>query len=284
MSPYELTKRNDFRYLVTIALCIGLYMHGSKNISGARDFQSLMGLGLGTLSSKTLIRNDIESRDWSGLLANVVMANTPQVILSMLYFTYNGLFTSIALATEWDSYARHRKGLRVSSPPVGAQRTTYFLQLPYRYSLPLLAISGLLHWLVSQSIFLVFIEIYRDTVSERAFSGTTGSSSTRTIEPINNFITCGWSPAGVFSVIMVGVGMVVFLLATAFRRLGGSGMPVAASCSAAISAACHAVPYDEMACVKQLQWGVTSVEPGGKGHCGFSSEWVDVPRQGEMYS
>jgi hypothetical protein len=83
---------------------------------------------------------------------------------------------------------------------------------------------------------------------------------------------------------MVGVGMVLFLLATGVRRLGGSGMPVAASCSAAISAACHAVPYDEMACVKQLQWGVTSVERGGKGHCSFSSEWVDVPRQGEMYS
>jgi hypothetical protein len=283
MSPYELTKRNDFRYLLAIAICIGFYMYGKSDMQGATDFQLLMGLGLGTLSSKTLMGNDGRVGLLNRLLTNVIMANSPQVVLSILYFTYNGLFTSIALATEWDSYARHRKGLRVSSPPVGAQRTTYFLQLPYRYSLPLLAISGLLHWLVSQSIFLAFIEIYRDPVSERVSSGTTGSS-TRTIEPINNFITCGWSPAGVFSVIMVGVGMVVFLLATAFRRLGGSGMPVAASCSAAISAACHAVPYDEMACVKQLQWGVTSVERGGKGHCSFSSEWVDVPRQGEMYS
>jgi hypothetical protein len=284
MSPYELTKRNDFRYLLAIAICIGFYMYGKPDMQGATDFQSLMGLGLGTLSSKSLMGNDGRVGLLNRLLTHVIMANSPQVALSILYFTYNGLFTSIALATEWDSYARHRKGLRVSSPPVGAQRTSYFLQLPYRYSIPLLAISGLLHWLVSQSIFLVFVEIYHDSVTEKDFSGTVTGSSTGTAEPIDKYITCGWSPAGVFSVIMVGGGMVLFLLASGFRRLGGSGMPVAASCSVAISAACQALPYDVMACEKPLQWGVTSVEPGGKGHCGFSSEWVDVPEQGVMYS
>lgn len=42
-----------------------------------------------------------------------------------------------------------RKGLRVTQPH-GYQRSSYFLQLPYRWSLPLIVISGTLHWLLSR--------------------------------------------------------------------------------------------------------------------------------------
>ena len=259
-------------------LCAALYMVGIAPISGAKDFSSLMALGLGTLSSKTIMQTVTMGRGWGSLLGSVVLANTPQVVMSLLYFTYNGLFTSISLATEWDSYARHRKGLRVSSSPVGAQRTTYFLQLPYRYSLPLLVISGLLHWLISQSIFLVFVEIYRDSVDTMS----TEAGTTKRV-PAFDYTTCGWSPAGVVSVIIVGVAMVLFLLFSGSRRLR-SNMPVAGSCSAAISAACHPVPYDKMAGLELLQWGVTSLEGDEKGHCSFSSGEVDAAKRGAMYS
>ncbi|KAK4234231.1 hypothetical protein C8A03DRAFT_38010 [Achaetomium macrosporum] len=262
-------------YVLAIALCIFLFSFGYGHISGSRDLSSLMALGLGTLSSKTIIQSDFFGRGWTNLLANVVMANSPQAIMSMLYFTYNGLFTSISLATEWDSYARHRKGLRVSSAPVGAQRAEYFLQLPYRYSIPLLAISGVLHWLISQSIFLVFVEVYQDSVDE--------SKGAR--EPAFNYTTCGWSPAGVLSVIAVGIVMVGFLLASGSRKLSSGVMPVAGSCSAGVSAACHAVPYDEMACVEPLRWGATCYEEDEKkGHCSFSSAEVDTPFEGVLYS
>ena len=49
------------------------------------------------------------------------MANSPQIVMSVLYFTYNGLFASILLAVEWDGYAQRRKGPCVSSSPAGAQ-------------------------------------------------------------------------------------------------------------------------------------------------------------------
>lgn len=255
-------------------------MVGIAPIVGAKDFSSLMALGLGTLSSKTIMQTVTMGRGWSSLLRSVLLANTPQVVMSLLYFTYNGLFTSIALATEWDNYARRRKGLRVSSSPVGAQRTTYFLQLPYRYSLPLLVISGLLHWLISQSIFLVFVEIYRDSVAD--IGAGTGSDKTKRVAA-SDYTTCGWSPAGVVSVIIVGIAMVLFLLFSGSRRLGSS-MPVAGSCSAAISAACHPVPYDKMVGLEPLQWGVTSFEGDEKAHCSFSSGEVDAPKRGVMYS
>jgi hypothetical protein len=47
-----------------------------------------------------------------------------------------------------------RKTLRVSAP-VGIQRSSYFVSMPLRYGIPLIATMSLLHWLVSQSLFVV---------------------------------------------------------------------------------------------------------------------------------
>lgn len=249
-------------------------------MDGAKDFRSLMSLGLGTLNSKTIMRLDGMASSLNNLVRNIIMANSPQVIASMLYFLYNGLFTTLSLATEWDTYARHRKGLRVSSSPMGAQRTAYFLQLPYRYSLPLLTTSGVLHWLISQSIFLVFLEMYRDWVTE---SGTGGGTGIDGGVPVMGTTTCGWSPAGVISGIVIGIAMIIILVISGSRRLG-SCMPVAGSCSAAIAAACHLMPYKETACEEPLQWGATVHEQGGKeGHCSFSSGEVEPPKPGMLY-
>lgn len=95
--------------------------------------------------------------DAAGIPFNAWLANLPQIFLSALYFSVNRLCTSLYFAYEWNKYATRRKGLRVTSPK-GDQRSTYFLQLPFRYAIPLVAISGLMHWLLSQSIFLVRFE------------------------------------------------------------------------------------------------------------------------------
>jgi hypothetical protein len=47
-----------------------------------------------------------------------------------------------------------RKTLRVSAP-VGIQRSSYFVSMPLRYGIPLISTMSLLHWLVSQSLFVV---------------------------------------------------------------------------------------------------------------------------------
>ncbi|KAF2028392.1 hypothetical protein EK21DRAFT_27986, partial [Setomelanomma holmii] len=110
----------------------------------------IMSLGFGKLDVRTMIQNHTKD-----LITNAMVVNSPQLVLSWVYFSYNGLLTLLALAREWESYALHRKGLRISGVPQGAQRSTYFLQLPYRIGLPFMAISAFLHWLVSQSFFLV---------------------------------------------------------------------------------------------------------------------------------
>ncbi|KAK8131082.1 hypothetical protein PG984_007520 [Apiospora sp. TS-2023a] len=87
----------------------------------------------------------------------LLVANLPQLILSFCYLLINNLFTQLQAEQEWNSYAQTYKPLRVSYPE-GGQLSTYRLQLPYKYSVPLIAMSAVLHWLVSNSIYFLVID------------------------------------------------------------------------------------------------------------------------------
>jgi hypothetical protein len=98
----------------------------------------------------------VEPRHNNLLLAGV-QTNWPQALIAICYYGYNGLFTNFLVAEEMSRFAVYRKGLRLSSRTCGAQRSTYFLSLPYRYAIPISAIGGILHWLCSQSLYLVSV-------------------------------------------------------------------------------------------------------------------------------
>ncbi|KAI9770842.1 MAG: hypothetical protein M1839_003037 [Geoglossum umbratile] len=197
------------------------------------------------------------------LIANVLPANSPQAVLSFLYLTYNGIFTCMLSADEWGRLAHQRKTLRVTSP-AGNQRSNYYLQLPYAFALPLLAISGTLHWLVSQSIFLARVAYYDVN------GNYNGNFS---------FSTCGYSCIAIIFVIAVGSVVVLGGIGFGFRRYP-AGIPLAAGCSAAISAACHPSPHeDEDASVLPLRWGAVSTD-----HCSFSAGPVENPVAGSLYA
>ncbi len=89
----------------------------------------------------------------SSLLATTFIVNLPQLILSIYYVTFNSIFTYLVTELEWASYGTAYKTLRVTDKK-GAQRSTHRLQLPYRYSVPLLLSSTLLHWLYSKSTYV----------------------------------------------------------------------------------------------------------------------------------
>ena len=65
------------------------------------------------------------------------------------------------------------------------------------------------------------------------------------------------------------------------------GMPLAGSCSMAISAACHPIEQvdddDESISEKELKWGVVTTAVDGLGHCAFSAEDVGVIVEGKVY-
>ena len=226
-----------------------------------RSFSHQWLIGYGTVTQDSMF-------DWnlagsSGLHLNALVTNLPQVVLSFLFLLYNGLFTSMLLADEWNGYARERKPLRVTDPR-GAQRSTYRLQLPYRYGVPLLTASATLHWLVSQSLFLVNMTGYR----------TKGQDI---ILPLS---TIGYSCIAIITVIFLGVIMIFLEVLNGFRV--HQGMPLAGSCSAAISAACHRPEEDVDAATKPVMWGVVSSEDG-VGHCCFTSFEFSRPVPGEHY-
>jgi hypothetical protein len=85
-------------------------------------------------------------------MGNAFKVNLPQLGVSITYLAYNGLFTRMIAEKEWLGFSKEFKALRVSRPK-GSQRSTYRLQLPYRWSIPLMACSGVLHWLVSNCIY-----------------------------------------------------------------------------------------------------------------------------------
>lgn len=182
------------------------------------------------------------------------------------------------LAQEWESYATHRKTLRVSFPQ-GNQRSTYWLQLPYRYGIPLLVASAILHWLVSQSLFLARIISLDEDDREVADSSVS---------------SCGYSNIALVFVIGLGSLLVMSALTFGSRRFC-TVMPLARSCSAAISAACHPPETDTDAAFKAVRWGVVEegyeakiVEIAGKDvdvrHCCFTSLKVTMPIQDECYA
>ncbi|KAF5707581.1 hypothetical protein FMUND_11015, partial [Fusarium mundagurra] len=211
-------------YGIAFGVSCFLLAWGIRELPGPHDIKSLWNLGFGAATEFTIIRGfSWEDTGDESLFWNVLVSNLPHLVFSLLYFQYNGLFTCMAAAKEWSDFGRKRNPLRVSSNPRGQQRSRYFLQLPYRFSIPLLIVSILMHWMLSQSIFIVAVE-------------------KRDITRPNNWywslLTCGYSPIAIIFVIVTSVFMAAALMITACRRLP-TAMPVAASCSLAIAAACH---------------------------------------------
>jgi hypothetical protein len=94
--------------------------------------------------------------------------------------------------------ARKKKPLRVSSHLQGQQRLRYFLQLPYRFSIPLIIISILMHWVLSQSLFLVVGDKREDETSDLEWE----------------FATVGYSPIAIMFAVITSLFMVAWVVIT----------------------------------------------------------------------
>lgn len=275
MCPRKYSSNIEVR--ITIALLVVSALLILAITQSGLDTATVMRLGFGAVDARTVISSERGGFP-TDTISLTLIANLPQVILSLIYFSYNATFTAMLMGLEWIGYARRPKGLRVSRKPVRDQRSTYFLQLPYRFGIPLVILSGALHWLVSQSIFLVAIDLYDEY-------GAPGSTSSRF--SISEFKTCGFSPIAMICVVIIGSLMIVAIIGIGhipYHR----GMPLAGSSSIAISAACH--PEEEPGSEgngiskRKLQWGVVSTSADSVGHCAFSSRKVDPLTKGQKYA
>ncbi|KAI1842909.1 hypothetical protein JX266_010927 [Neoarthrinium moseri] len=180
----------------------------------SRDLRSFGAAGTGTTST---------------LLGHVLVSNSPQMLMSFLYLFYNNILTRQVVADEWLRFLRKdgKKPLRVSSP-VGMQRSSYFLSLPFKYSIPLLGLSTVLHWLISQSLFLV---------QSSAFGP--GAQGERL--PVYDMSARGYSPLGCLMALALAFLMILLLplngvlrnyenIPLGFQRIGHNSSAIKALC------------------------------------------------------
>lgn len=148
-------------------------------------------MGYGAVTAESMVNLNLSGG--GGLLVTVLLANPPQALLSFLFLTYNGLYTCTLLADEWCGYGYEQKLLRVTNS-IGSQRSTYRLQPPYRYGIPLLILSGTLYCLASQSLFLARVSSFDSTGKE---------------DTMNSVSTVGYSNIAIITAIFLGGILIV---------------------------------------------------------------------------
>lgn len=108
------------RMFFAIAAVLGLLgfaVHTLNYLYGRGDAKSIQEFGLGKLTPYTVILGwAIPSSGDAAVIATVLIVNLPQTLLSFLYLLVNGVFTCMALASEWNRYGFKRRALRVSRP------------------------------------------------------------------------------------------------------------------------------------------------------------------------
>ncbi|KAE8321014.1 hypothetical protein BDV39DRAFT_197984 [Aspergillus sergii] len=254
-----------------------VFLFKGINLVGA---QNAFTMGFGALSLNAIVNTSgYKGGTAASIVTTSIVANLPQLLLSGLYFMYNAVLTGMASAYEWSMFAYQQTTLRVTLP-WGSQRETYWLQLPWRYSLPLLACSTVIHWLISQSIFLINLKIYQPNNELLTRPNTHFPSASD-----SGVITaCGYSPLAIITAIAVAILMFAVLTTVSTFKLKPD-IPVVGSCSVAISAACHPPEEDSDVAGKPLSWGAVRHQEGDRpGHCCLTSQTVEKPRYDELYA
>ncbi|KAL3441795.1 hypothetical protein BJX65DRAFT_299460 [Aspergillus insuetus] len=239
--PDATTKGKSSIFLLCLAGSVYGYYRGVDLLND--PIGASLGIGRQSIGDTILLTG-------SSVTSLVLLCNTPQLLLSILYYLCNATMSAMLATAEYNSYATTptHKPLRTSWPR-GQQHSTYYLSIPWRYGLPLLIISTTLHWLLSLTFFLV--------LSQRRDPGQNVISSPDVGQ-------VGFSLFGLFLTLVIGVSAFLVLAALAMRPLRG-GMPIAGSCSLAISAACHPLEDDSQASGEKVIWGVVRSAGGGGG-------------------
>lgn len=294
-SPLDAVSNLHSRFVALVTICIVVfvlcipYSHlsdgnwSSPKIGGTLDYA--LGLGFGKIRLETLISYaSVASFDSVAVAHAALLVNLPQLCLSLTHYIANNVLTRMLIEREWHQYAHKRQGLRVSSAKKGQQRSSYFLQVPYRYGLPFVAVFAALHWLLSESIFLVAIQNFGYPTADVPADADPLSIKRENLSN-QDFITVGYSPLAILLVIITSVCFLAVFLVQVFWPLGDT-MPVMGNCSAVIAAGCHLDTKDTKADIAEgkVQWGVVSTSLEGIGHCGFWSNEVKAPEEDFLYA
>ena len=241
--------------------------------------KSLRNVGLWSGQSYLLTR-----RFSRGIPLTSLAANLPQLLLTQIYMLYNNLFTRKTVFKEWTTFGSKPKSLRVTDPR-GEQRSTHYLSLPFRYAIPLLIGSVALHWLASQSLYVVCLAVF-DWNGQPVDISDDGTSTGSIFGPdsTNEFYRTGFSCLSLILSTVVCLLLMLVGWIDDYRSVQ-SVMPLVGSCSAAISASCYAESENAEMILRPLKWGVITRD-NDVAHCSFTDEVDSVllPKDGELAS
>jgi len=260
------------------------------------DSSAIRGLGLGNPSGlflfgvwngglqtdeSTPIDNTLSS---SRTLRNIVASNAPQLALAFAYYLWNTQAIVMITAREYNLFATStnepdqtvfqtpKHSLRMTYARKGTeQRNSHYFAIPLRYWIPMTALWTLMQWLASQTIFFARLDLLSHWLKPTEFS----------------ISQVGYSLLGM--ICFVAVSLVVFLFGAVLSCKNISNrMPLAATCSAAISAACHPKSPDLKHFEKKIHWGVERREntspPDELERCTFTSLEARYPTCDQRYA
>ncbi|KIW29718.1 uncharacterized protein PV07_05508 [Cladophialophora immunda] len=215
------------------------------------SWRSLWNLGFGS----TTVSGELDMNESGSVTSLAFVSNIPQVFLAFITLVTNAAMVEMTQAADYAQFAPKSQRLRVSEA-VGSQDGTYLLGMPYNYAIPTISITALLHWCVSQSI--IPIKVTAPSTDSQALDFGTADLV--------------FSPLATIASAVMGGVLVIATLLLGLQTLKPP-MPLASSCSLALSAAVH--PYEEIvdqtAIYVPVKWGVVEFKDGPEGRISHAS-------------
>ena len=219
-----------------------------------------------------------------------ILVNIPQTLVSYFYFGVSNILSTMLAMEEWCGYSagskKGAKGLRVSSPvPDTEQRSTYFLSVPYKWSIPTTITMAVIHWLVSEAFVFAQVDVHSDN-----------PNASSPIDSLTYAIIGGQALSASLYIAIAGVAI---MFGIAFFMKYPASIPLAGCCSSSIAAACqpsrqqntasgqNTIDFPPDLANRKLQWGVLQspdVMEYGIGHATFSELEITPLEEEKMYT
>ena len=213
----------------------------------------------------------LTNKQWQSLYDNKYVPDHGDLVLLVDTLAFNANWTIFSgadgnLTASLDGFNERSLGLQNR---VVVNTSDY--DPSYMPSFDFVVYSGVLHWLLSQTLVLRRLEV-------REREGNIISDK--------SLCTVGYSPVSLLVFVVMAFIGAVLIVRLSFWLKPSKRMPWGANSSLVLSAACHPPPTDADAQLNGLQWGVVKSRfPGTTvGHCCFTSEDVTPPEADNRYA
>lgn len=233
---------------------------------------SLWREGLGRARAYAIVGNWVLGD--RSLPVHAMFANMFQILISIFYMFYDNILTCQLAADEFVGYLSARNSLRVTSPKTSVHKSSHFLSLPWSYGIPQVLVFMVLHWLASQSVFLVTTIAYGAGPGARRLPEDDGSA-------------VGWSAGGILLTTLWYAVLILMLVLNSLRRYRGvpAEFPSLATNSSGLVAITQRLADDDCASLYPVTIGIVpDAEKGCRGRLAFTTNLDNTrPVDGEKY-